>query len=644
MKIKLNHYCRLISLLICVLLIAFSLLLILNRQQKKTVSIYPENGILEIDRLDCTSNIYQIMNNWDFFPNELYTPQNIPSIAYDSDRSANDFKYGTYRLIIKAKPNTYYTLCGYSIDYSTRVFVNGDKILDIGKVSDNSIHSSPRIDYMNIPLYSDKNGQICIIYQYSNFIHNDGGCIQPTFISSPENIKKFNQGNDLSSIFFGSCLFIFFCVFLLNAVIESNTNYLCLAFCCLILSMRDQNFFTIHIIPQSVKWVYIYRLFILSVSLLPPAIMLLLKSMYKDVGNKKITISYLSIVIIHGILHFILDTHNLVFLCTSAYYIAIPYLCYLIYCVIKHYKNTKHFDISDFLIISSYVLLLLSLIIEGLLTSQYSSVSRNGITPYIMLLFVLMLSIAIDLLTKKRELAYQEEHKKAELLKQINKMNHDFLQNIAHELKTPLTVISGYAQLTQMQIDSCATDIETQKNLKTIQTESLRLGNLVSSLIKYSYKIQSDKILARVNIDTLLNHVLALCRPICNKNNNNLIIDTEGNLYAHGNQEMLTQILINLIINANKHTKDGKISVKVQQDKSVLNQIEFFVSDTGNGIAKENIPFIFNRGFSTDSSSGLGLSICKEAVEAQNGIITLEHSDSNQTVFRFTVSKEVANN
>ena len=76
--------------------------------------------------------------------------------------------YGSYRLKIHAQPKQYLTLGGYSFDYSTRVLVNGSKVLEIGKVGASAAESEPRIDYMLIPIYTGEDGKVEVVCQYAN--------------------------------------------------------------------------------------------------------------------------------------------------------------------------------------------------------------------------------------------------------------------------------------------------------------------------------------------------------------------------------------------------------------------------------------------------------------------------------------------
>ena len=104
---------------------------------------------------------------------------------------------------------------------------------------------------------------------------------------------------------------------------------------------------------------------------------------------------------------------------------------------------------------------------------------------------------SISLQARAQEVALAESRSRSELLERMNAMNLDFLHQVAHELKTPLTVISGYAQLTGMQMSTGHISSETPENLKVIRSEAQRLSDMVTKLMEYSYGRTSETQLPR---------------------------------------------------------------------------------------------------------------------------------------------------
>ena len=217
----------------------------------------------------------------------------------------------------------------------------------------------------------------------------------------------------------------------------------------------------------------------------------------------------------------------------------------------------------------------------------------------------------------------------------MDQLKTDLLHTIAHEMKTPLTVMSGYAQLSVWQMEQHTAGQDTMKNLQVVQQEAQRLADLVNNLLSVSHEHIGETELQRVVVKELLDTAEAVCLPVLQKNNNEIQLTCDGCPDVLANQEMLLQVLINLTINANKHTKDDVIAIHAESVEDGWVRME--VRDHGSGIAPEDQPHIFERGFSRDGSNGLGLAICKDVVEAHGGTIDVTSNGECGTVFGFTI-------
>ena len=234
-----------------------------------------------------------------------------------------------------------------------------------------------------------------------------------------------------------------------------------------------------------------------------------------------------------------------------------------------------------------------------------------------------------------RELETAEENA---VLEQMNRLKSDFMRNLAHEMKTPLTVMSGYAQLTQRQIQKNSVNGETVQNLDTIAKEAGRLSDMVTQLLDVTYQRVGEKSVTVLAPSELLEDAAAVCRPILLKNRNRteLLCQTTRNISA--NKEALLQVLINLCINSGKHTADGVVTVSASDGAD--GTVVFSVRDNGSGISAEDLPYIFERGYSKDGGNGLGLTICREIIESAGGSISVESTGADGTTIRFTVPAE----
>ena len=216
-----------------------------GRVQTRFPVLSPVDGVVEARAADFASDVYHIENNWDYWPGALYTPEelNAPGAPEKDNDAPRDAHLGTWRLVILTEPETYLTLCSFSVDYSTRVFVNGQEVRNIGFVSGEPAEAVPMLRYMTLPLYSGETGRIELVYQYANFMHNDGGFVQNTLISTPENIDEYQRGLSLWSLALGGGLAFFAFYFLLGAAVHWRREYAALARCCAVIALRNQFLF-----------------------------------------------------------------------------------------------------------------------------------------------------------------------------------------------------------------------------------------------------------------------------------------------------------------------------------------------------------------------------------------------------------------
>ena len=622
------------------LLIAVFLIFARGRFRIDFPILTPQDGVVDARDVDFSEEIYHIVNHWDYYPGQLYTPQDFqdPEIAAsrENDASLDDVR-GTWRLRILTQPETYLSLCSFSIDYSTRVYVNGKEVRNIGFVSDDPDEAVPKVRYMTLPLYSGETGEIEIVYQYANYMHNDGGFIQNSKISTPENIDEYQRGVTFYSLLLSSGLLFLCFYFLLCAAFQRSGEYAALALCCLVIAFRNQFFFGEHLLESSFSFFWYYRTLMLDVSWIPFSTLCLLAAFFPKAVGKKVALFFGGMVLLLSALHFILDTRSLVALCHICYYACFLCLLWVIYRLVRYFRREHKPDRTELLTIAAIGFLIVMLIREGLLTGSDATVNRFGLTPMSMVICILILAVVINSRIQRQQIMLREARQKNEMLAQVNSMNKDFLRTVAHELKTPLTVISGYAQLMERQMERSQLSEKSPERLQTIYSEADRLGEIVTQLMDYTYGRTKEAEMTAVDVDALLKSAESVLKPICAKRQNRLLLSTEGRYVIHGNHELLLQVLINLVVNASRHTEDGSITVKTEEAGSL---IAFTVTDTGNGIAPEDVPHIFEKGYTTGDGRGLGLTICMETVRLHGGTLELVSTGPTGTAFRFTVPRE----
>jgi signal transduction histidine kinase len=216
----------------------------------------------------------------------------------------------------------------------------------------------------------------------------------------------------------------------------------------------------------------------------------------------------------------------------------------------------------------------------------------------------------------------------------------DFLANISHELKTPLTSIRGFSEAL---LDGTIDDADgIARSARVINGESNRLLRLVQELLDLS-RIESGQ--ASMSDDEfalgeLLGHVSEVFALRGEETGVKLEMDTAANSRIRGDFDRLEQVLDNLIDNAFRHTPQGG-SVRVTANEIGPGTVQVTVADTGRGIAPDDLPHLFERFYrangTTQPGHGLGLAITREIVRAHGGEIWATSELGHGTTFVFTL-------
>ncbi len=218
-----------------------------------------------------------------------------------------------------------------------------------------------------------------------------------------------------------------------------------------------------------------------------------------------------------------------------------------------------------------------------------------------------------------------------------------FLAKMNHQLRTPLNAIIGYSEILLEDIDP-NTDSADKEDLKTINSAGRHLLSLVSDVL-YMPKIESDDVelmVRPVNLERCIEEAASTCRHLIADNGNQFIVEKSGDLgIIETDETRLRQILINLLSNAGKFTKKGKIILRASRvTVGAAAQVIISVEDTGIGISPEAITGLFtnfNHANSVTSKSyggsGLGLSVSQRLARLLNSDIIVESEPGRGSVF-----------
>lgn len=219
-------------------------------------------------------------------------------------------------------------------------------------------------------------------------------------------------------------------------------------------------------------------------------------------------------------------------------------------------------------------------------------------------------------------------------------MKEEFLHNLSHELQMPITVVSGFAQLTGRMMEDAEIDrAAVRDNMRRVDSEAGRMERLVVQLLDAAAIENGSFTLNRRPMDMaeLLDTVARVHFPVMDNHGNTVTVNVPPGLpRIFGDQERLLQVLLNLVSNAVKHTEGGSVALTARAEE---NSVAVTVRDTGEGIAPELLPNLFQRYPKNRAAggNGLGLYICAQIVEAHGGKITVESKAGKGTAVRFSI-------
>lgn len=230
--------------------------------------------------------------------------------------------------------------------------------------------------------------------------------------------------------------------------------------------------------------------------------------------------------------------------------------------------------------------------------------------------------------------------------KEIDRMKTELVSLVAHELRSPLATISGFAEILGSLGE---TSQQTQEYANIIKGEAERLADLVNKYLDLT-KIEAGRMdfqQITLPVKQVFDSMLYLATSEAQKKNIEVLVNVdEDDCTIFADEKMISEVFINLLTNAIKYSPaDSKVSVNVAENSHAVN---IFFQDQGYGIAEYHIPHLFDKFYrikddpriQEERGTGLGLSLVKEIIELHGGTISVESQVDRGTTFKVSLPKK----
>ena len=613
----------------------------------ETITVTSTDGVWELSEIGFAQKVVRLTGAVEYVPDALLTPEAFSERAdICLGQPGSETQYATSRMRLKVPQNNY-LICGYSVDFASRMYVNGKVLLEAGVPGDSRESTTPGVKFYVLPVSPDANGEIVIVQQVSNFTHKDNGTHGTLYIGMPEQINQYVSRNLWPEmLFMGGYLVLFLVHLIFYLIMRDYKPNLLFALFCLTWFVRTgaTGQRVLGAILPDLPWTIIFRLEYLTMPLSGILLVWLLYLLFPGVLPKwfppaaSFLCGVFAAVDVFG--PTLLISHTMVWRVAILGLIGLFFFARLL-------LRWRRPDTGQLAVLLGVAFLLFAALWDMLYHRDIYLLPalRFAISEMAMAVFVLFSMTALFFNTM-REVRQARENEarmavEKEMLVEMNRMKNQFYTDMSHEMKTPLTVISVNAQFAAQNIGVGAVDEETVTDLNAISTEARRLAQMVTGLVGLGRMQGADSGNRILAMDSLVEETVRIYQSMFERQGNILTADTEAGLPpVEGSADQLVQVLINLLSNANRHTRNGVVLVQARTQE---NRVRVSVTDNGDGVSPELLSHVFERfQRGADGGSGLGLTICKTIIEEHGGEIGIESKEGKGTEVWFTLPvKEV---
>lgn len=609
-----------------------------------------QKGILDLRNADLFKTPVSLNGEWRFYWKQLLQPGDVPVsndfIQYPSlwkgkqinGQTLSSQGYASYALTIllpKEKPRL--ALKVPDVYSSYKLYANGNVLYQNGQPATTADKATPfwTTEVVVLPANLDT---LRLILQVANFWHSKGGTYKEIIIGDKQQLLLKHHRDTAIDLFLAGCLFMGGLFFLGLFVFARNDKIiLYFSLFCIVSSYRmiGTDLYVLHSLFPDLNWLFSIRLEYLAL-VIGVALFSQYTRMLYPKDNIRLAMQaviwfcliYAGIILIAPPVIF--SSLLIMFLCVMFLYIAYAFYVYIQ--AVRHKRSG-----SIYALLSSGVMLLVYFFVN---LQYFNLIPEHKVivfAGYITFFFLQSLVLSHRFSETLRLAAMQAQ--------QGLKAKSEFLSTMSHEIRTPLNSVVGMAHLLQRSKPRP----DQKEHLDVLMFSAANLLSIVNNILDYN-KIEAGKIsIEKINMDlpAICRNIVSGLRNLANEKMIELQVEIDERLTQKviGDPTRTSQVINNLLHNAVKFTKEGRVLLSVKADKFVNGfvTITITVRDTGIGIPIEKQHLIFERFTQADSSTsrsfggtGLGLSISKKILEMQGSELKLKSKPGEGSEFYFT--------
>lgn len=632
---------------ICLLLIlAVGMLIWMQYNRRPVVVVQGTDGVWDLRGVNLAEDCVRLSGPIEYVPGALLTPEAFDASSDVTIGNIPDYcEFLTSRIRLLVPEDAVYEMAGFANDFGSSLYINGAWRLDVGKPATTKEENVPMEGFVIVAMEAD-GGVIEIVEQTSNFVFRSNTSHTGWIIGHQDTVGKWvSTITTAHSTTLGLYLALFLVYMLLYNFVINQRAMLWLGLLNLVWAARMSVTGMrplLNLLPWN-DWAIYLRIEYCTVLAALVLIALCYSELFPGVFPKALQWTVYTSQGLFALLYLFGDTLFISKTMIAYEITAISCGLWAIICLLRHQIHRQGRW-------QKIIVLNVGLVIVGLAldTIYYNEITlpfiNSAIMEAVLFIFSFFHLAGILLMMEERIIRTQEAEAHLALentaLDRINRLREDMMATFSHEMRTPLAVMMGFVQLTAAELREKNISEQAVRDLDAIAEEARRMKQLVEEMQQLSLARVAKEERQPLDIGPIVTQICRMYAPIAERKQTRLTVAIGDPLpLAIASMDGLTQVLFNLLNNADRHTHHGEIRVQVTQEGHT---VRIAVSDTGTGIAPEQIPHVFDR-YSKGENGGLGmgLTICKELVEGWGGQIAIESVlDEGTTVFVILLAVE----